>query len=129
MNTWALNDGWTLIVENNPLEVTSNLPRPDPNWRFVDANGHAHTIESLVWVDDETYWCEDCEDDHAEGHWECPRCHEHITPGTRGPNMFREFIPGTVHTYLAGPSGEHIDLPTPFTQTDVDRALRNPNLP
>lgn len=93
-----------LSAVSTPIEVTSLSPEPDPNWHYTDREGHEHRYDNgyptLVSVADETYWCGDCNDEHADSHLECPLCHETIRPGTRGPSAFRQFIQGPVEYYL-----------------------------
>lgn len=95
-----------LRAEVEQVEVTSDLPRPDPNWRFTDAQGHEHYRDTdgeyptLRTVVDETYWCSDCNDEHTDTHLECAICGETIQTGTLPPSMFREFTPGRTEYYL-----------------------------
>lgn len=95
-----------LVIEVEQIEVTSNEPRPDEKWRLTDAAGHEHYwrdgYPTLTVVVDETYWCEDCADDHTDTHLECPLCGETITPGLVGPSGFREFAPGRMSATLDG---------------------------
>lgn len=80
-------DGVEIRMERDYDEVrTLGGPAPDPDWSFTDAKGHQHRYvedewPTLKWVVDRTYWCEDCRDEHQEGHWECAQCGEHIKPG------------------------------------------------
>jgi hypothetical protein len=95
-----------LIIEVDRVEVTSNLPRPDPAWRYTDEHGHEHYWENgyptLTRVNEEPYWCEDCNDEHTDSHFECPICGETVSPGSTGPSGFREFIPGLTSYRLNG---------------------------
>lgn len=98
MATFTADDGLgDLQFECEPIEITSNLPEPDKGWRFTDTNGHEHYWRdgyvTLVLVDDERYWCEDCGEDHVESHWECPLCGEHIEPRTV-VYPYRRWMPG-----------------------------------
>jgi hypothetical protein len=98
-------EGWTFRVERDRIEVTSNLPRPDPNWQHTDQAGHQHHREDNAYptlraVDEPTYWCADCGDDHTRSRYECRICGETITPGLVGPSAFREFIPGMASYWL-----------------------------
>jgi len=97
--------GWTLRVERDRIEVTSNLQRPDPDWQHTDRAGHQHRREdgaypTLQAVDGPTYWCPDCRDEHEDRHYECRICGEAIIPGLVGPSPFREFIPGMTSYWL-----------------------------
>jgi len=98
-----------LRTETERIEVTSALPTADERWTFTDKAGHEHRYSrrgagdyypTLTWVVDETHWCEDCGDEHTEGHYECPLCGERIQPGLKGPSSFREFVPGRTTYYL-----------------------------
>lgn len=109
--TYTLPDGSKLEMWSDPIEVTSNGPRPDPSWLHTDANGHEHRwvdgeLPSLRWVVDEEDYVV-VEDGYPEeypgsGHYECTQCFERVEPGMRGPSGFREFIPGPVHCTLDG---------------------------
>lgn len=71
--------------------VTSNLPQPDPHWRYTDTAGHEHRTvaaptasgswPTLLLLADDIYWCQECRDFHADGHWQCSQCSEVIEPG------------------------------------------------
>jgi hypothetical protein len=99
-----VGDFGVLRAEAELIDVTSSLPYADEAWTYTDQAGHRHRYSkgypTLTWVIDETYWCEDCNDEHTEGHWECPLCGERITPGLKGPDMFPKRIPGMVTYYL-----------------------------
>lgn len=87
------------------IDVSSNLPRPNPTWAYTDRAGHEHRREgngypTLVVVTEEPYWCEDCHDEHTDSHYECPLCGEEISPGLIGPPLYREYIPGMTRYYL-----------------------------
>jgi hypothetical protein len=103
-------DELDLREEAELIDVTSALPYPDERWRFTDAAGHEHRYRrqgagdyypTLVWVVDERWWCDDCGDEHTEGHYECRACGERIVPGLAGPDYFPRRIPGRV-TYWLG---------------------------
>lgn len=76
----------------------SGSDEADPAWRYRDQASHKHAPETytdaggtdrvrswptLTQVVDETYWCEDCQEEHERSHMECPLCSETITPGRR----------------------------------------------
>jgi hypothetical protein len=108
MPTMTLNSPLgELTIETEMVDVTSNLPRPDKNWRFTDENGHEHYWQdndwpTLVTVVDETYWCEDCGDDHQNTHLACAICGVTVEPGMVRPPGHREFVPGRKAYYLDG---------------------------
>jgi hypothetical protein len=96
-----------LVISTEQVEITSMLPRPDHLWRHTDRQGHEHYwtddgYPTLRRVDDETYWCGDCDDEHTDSHWECAQCGERVEPGMSGPSGFREFIPGPTSYTLNG---------------------------
>ena len=97
-----------LVVEREMIDVTSNLPRPDPSWTYTDRQGHEHRYvkdqgwPTLVTVVDRVYWCEDCNDEHEDTHLACAICGEAISPGMVSPPPGREFIPGRMSATLNG---------------------------
>lgn len=71
------------------IEVSTQLPQPDPRWTYTDHAGHDHAYgtkddpyPTLVERQSEPYWCEECHDEHTDTWLECPQCGEKITPGT-----------------------------------------------
>lgn len=107
MRAEATTDRGVFRVERELIEVRSDQPRPDEQWRYTDHAGHDHYWQAgrepyptLREVVDETYWCEDCEDEHTSSHLECPLCGETIVPGSRPPSLFPERIPGPVSYFL-----------------------------
>jgi hypothetical protein len=102
-------DNHTLEMRREAIEVTSNLPQPDPDWKFTDAAGHKHhhgtdpmdRYPTLVWEHTGSHWCEDCRDDHVKGHYICRLCREEVVPGTKIDN-WRKYIPGMVEYLLDG---------------------------
>lgn len=107
-----------LRIETEMIDVSSALPYADEKWTYTDGQGHPHRYErgypTLAWIVDETYWYEDCQDQHEKGHWECPLCDEHITPGTAGPDLFPKKIPGLVSYYLNN---------QPISETEAKRLI------
>ncbi|GAA4626666.1 hypothetical protein GCM10023196_035810 [Actinoallomurus vinaceus] len=69
-----------LRVETEMIDVTSSLPKPDPNWTYTDENGHEHRYEdgypTLVRVVDDRY-IDEFGDEMEEAHLECRQCGEH----------------------------------------------------
>lgn len=107
-------------VDYEPIEIRT-LPTVefDPDWRFTDTAGHAHSRESgkfpsLGWIVDRIYWCETCREDHNEGHYECKWCGEEIEPGTRTRPGLNETRPGLA-TYRI--NGEIV------SEDEADRAI------
>lgn len=96
---------FSIRSETQMIDVTSNAPRRDPDWTYIDHNKHLHTLAkglwpTLTWIIDETYWCTTCGDEHANGHWECRECGERIEPGMIGPSGHVEKIRGLTSYYL-----------------------------
>lgn len=97
-----------LHMEREMIDVTSNGPRPDPNWAYTDEQGHEHRYvkgqgwPTLVTVVDDVYWCEDCNDEHEDTHLACTICGEEISPGMLPPSLYRKFIPGRTSAWLNG---------------------------
>lgn len=101
-------------VEQEQIEVSSYLPRPDPAWSFTDSHGHEHR-----WVADdrgqykrgqwhweldpgepEFYFDSDGEEYNGDGRHRCDLCGDEVKPGMRGSSMFAEYIPGMISYYL-----------------------------
>lgn len=95
-----------LRVEVEMIDVTTNLPQPDRSWRYTDGAGHEHYWQdgypTLASVDDETYYCSECEDEHTDSHLECPLCGEHVVPGSVDPGPWRQYEPGMKSYTLNG---------------------------
>lgn len=97
-----------LRFKTEMVDVTSNLPKPDKNWRFTDTQGHEHAWSSdafyptLRLVVDQTYWCLDCNDKHDEDHFECVVCGEVVKPGMLPPSRWTEYEPGRRQAFLNG---------------------------
>jgi hypothetical protein len=94
-----------LRAEAEMIDVSSGLPRPDPEWTYTDHAGHDHHREgngypTLVVVTEEPYWCPDCHEEHTDSHYECPLCGEEIAPGLVSAPLHREYTPGLTHYYL-----------------------------
>lgn len=111
--------GWSIDVHREQIEVTSLSERPDPKWEFADAAGHEHRwdgsdLPTLTYVIDGTDVYDDGDgylDEVPYGHYECPLCREHVTPGMTGPPPWREFTPGPMSVTLTSPEGtpHHLD--------------------
>lgn len=102
-------------IRSKPIDVTS-LSRPDPKWKFVDAQGHVHqwytagaaatsynpthsyTLPTLVQVRDGT-WFDDYGEEHELWHYACGQCGERVEPGTKADDC-RQFIPGLKSFYI-----------------------------
>ena len=107
---------WTIETHSEPIEVTSNLPKPDPSWRHTDTHGHVHTYGpdfTLTWVETYTpeepgavYFDADGDEwiDEPEGHHVCAQCGERVHPGTY-ISPFREYIQGPIEVTITGRLG------------------------
>jgi hypothetical protein len=104
-------NGDVLRTEVDMIDVSSALDRPDKRWTYTDRAGHEHRYErrlddsldhypTLVVVREESYWCPDCHEEHADSHKECPLCGEMITPGLVSAPLYREYTPGMQRFYL-----------------------------
>jgi hypothetical protein len=100
----------TVEIRTEFIDVTSNLPQPDPAWTFTDTAGHAHAYAAdgadhyptLISKYGEVEWCNECEDTHADylGMF-CRQCDEKIRPGTR--TVFgRQYIRGRQEALIDG---------------------------
>lgn len=90
-------------TERTPVHYLSDI---DAGWRYTDANGHEHhcdygaadpypTLRTVLY---ETYWCDNCGDEHELSRLECRQCGEAITPGRTGPGV--KYITGlTTYTF------------------------------
>lgn len=138
---------WTLNVQGELIDVTSEYPTPDENWRFVDKYGHEHRYErgypTLNLVVDRQHFCDGSEglynhDPHMaidESHYECATCREVIVPAQH-PSHSPRVITGMLSATLTGStelSGETIKMeltPDEFDQfaaaseADRDRLAR-----
>ncbi len=96
-----------LVIECEAIPVWY-LSDIDGGWRFTDAAGHLHHCEydaadhypTLTRVVEETYWCENCGDEHEASRLECRQCGEAIAPGTTGPGV--KYVSGITTFTLNG---------------------------
>jgi len=106
-------NGRTFEQTQEMIETTTRS-KPDPYWVFVDKAGHEHrwivdepdhhyNLPSLVSVNSEPYWCDLCEDEHSDSHFECKICREIITPGMKANNT-SEFVAGLKRYLINGQS-------------------------
>jgi hypothetical protein len=113
----GLLDGEAVLVADLRAERTSELipvlgPEPDPSWSLTDAAGHLHKPEvrddrvrsypTLATVVTDTYWCDDCRDEHDTTMQVCIGCGEVIHPGTRPARDIVVLGPVTVRAELLG---------------------------
>lgn len=105
--TYKTADGHTYRQVADEVDVTQG-PRLvyDPEWRSTDRNGHSHYwtqlgFPTLRWVP-EPQWCEQHQEDHDEGHYECAECGSKIEPGTL-------VVGGTHRETVSGISSYFID--------------------
>lgn len=90
------------IFEKRTDEVfvgTMGGVEPDPDWTYVDKQGHICTQKTKEWFVDELVWCPSCGEDHEYGHWVCPLCLEKLKPGVRPE---QRYVPGMTHYLIDG---------------------------
>lgn len=102
--------GWPcqLRTETDRIDVSTNLPKADANWSFVDSNGHFHAYNQraddgrnrypTLYERTEVRTCDNADHDHeCDGahitHWHCAVCDEEVKPGK---------IPGPHYEYMDG---------------------------
>ena len=115
-----------LEVEHEVVEIrfATTPMEVDPDWRYVDEAGHLHAYvdgktPTLEWVVDRTWWCEDCGENHEDGHLACKVCREEIEPGRKpGPSV--QHRPGRVSYSLCG---------QPIAREDAERVARILGIP
>jgi hypothetical protein len=78
------------------IDVTP-LSEPDPNWVYIDANGHTHQWDfsdphhPVVQTVKEVTDAEPDDEYPGRAHCECQQCGARIEPGWRAP-AFRQFM-------------------------------------
>lgn len=115
-NAWL--DGYELEVTVEKVDVTTNMPKLDPDWTWTDEAGHVHRNVPRTYVrHQEPDWIDEDGDEHPGDSWNvCPLCDEEVRPGMRPPTGFREYIPGPKTAKLTYPDGFVIFL----TQEGLD---------
>lgn len=92
-----------LSVTQERLDISTNLPKPDPRWTLTDAAGHFHArsedgeLPTLIRrMEHIACGCSDCAGEGYDiTHFHCRVCDEEITPGTiAGPHY--ETMPGVM---------------------------------
>lgn len=71
----------------------------DPDWKYVDEQGHICTQDSVEWFVESTEWCSECGEYHENGHWVCPLCLEKVE---RGQRPEQRYVPGMIHYFIDG---------------------------
>ena len=103
-----ITGGHTFSKETDEVFVgTFGGLEADPDWNYVDKAGHIHyaakesfvDYPTLEWYVDSIEYCDDCREDHEEGHWVCPLCLETIKPGKRPE---QQYVPGMTHYKIDG---------------------------
>jgi hypothetical protein len=100
------------------IDVTS-LHRPDPSWRFVDADGHQHVwfkdgrpatsyhpagtydVPTIEFVFEEWGYFEDGER-YAIGHQECRQCRARVPEPGFTAEAYTQYLPGLRHYTING---------------------------
>lgn len=110
-----------LEIDREVIRIDFGVPpqEPDPDWRRIDGEGHLHAwvdgkTPTLTWVVDRRWYCEDCQEEHEDGHLACAICGEAIEPG-RKPGPTTQLKPGRVSYLLCG---------QPIAKTDAERVAR-----
>jgi len=103
----------TAMNVDAPKEKVSTLGGTvrDPQWVDIDINSHRHrwygkelpTLTKQV----DTYWCEDCRDEHETITWLCRWCEAVVVPGTKQTGPSSVWIEGvaSAHVSIAGSFG------------------------
>jgi hypothetical protein len=114
MNSTLITDGTAFRVETDTVDITTDVPEPDPNWGTTDSHGHEHRwlitnveggiwhsgeLPTLRWVVDEE-WIDEDNFEREEGHYECVRCGDTVEPGRKMPPPIRRTIPGMRHYFI-----------------------------
>ncbi len=116
--------GRSVDVSRDMIDVTSNVPYPDPDWRSTDASGHEHYRKddgypTLRWIVDESAYSRVehgfLEEYPEAGHYECSICGERITPGTK-VDAVRRYVPGPTRATATDPIGRQY----PLSEADMD---------
>lgn len=104
-----------LTFETAVVDVTSDLPRPDPSWRYTDAQGHQHYwtkdgYPTLAYGRRPGLWALRVRHLTARRRWsdfrplrrQCRICDEPIEPRMVASGGWREFAPGCTQWYFNG---------------------------
>lgn len=104
METKLAEDGFSIDVNVEMVDVTTMWPNmePDPHWRAFDGHGHEHRwvdkeLPSLEYIITNRWYCCDCGDEHTEEVYVCLECGEEVEPGWRVVGREpggREYKPG-----------------------------------
>jgi hypothetical protein len=114
-------NGDVFEFERDLIDV-SMARRPDPSWRYVDAQGHVHNwyvngkpaesyspsasyeTPTLTWVKTGEEWYEDDDEPHDIGHLQCSLCGEPVQPRYCSDTT-KQYIHGLAHYRI---NGEHV---------------------
>lgn len=122
---------WAVTVTREQIPIYSNSPQPDKNWRHVDQQEHEHVYglnyPTLVYVEDEPWWCEEHSEFHEAGHYECPLCGEHIEPGLTGSSPFPTYINGPKDVRLTYDDGRERREYAILTAEAAEALIVNPD--
>jgi hypothetical protein len=126
---------WTLTVNQEWIDVTSERESPDERWTFTDSQGHDHRYErgypTLDLVVDESHWCDGREgiynhDPHEQidrSHYECEVCREVIEPAMHPPYHPNQ-IPGMRSATLTGYRSDGAQVEVWLQDDELDRVGR-----
>lgn len=122
-------NNFSIDINQQMIEVTSSMPRPDPLWCYIDAQSHEHrwsTVhETFDWVVDEPDWMDDEGEEYpGDGHYACTRCGALVVPGLLGPSLTHEYMPGLMTVTVHFSDGVVADI-TPQQLEAVSDRLRS----
>lgn len=89
-------------VSQSYIDVTTALPEIDYEWVYVDKQGHEHRWNenhdkiTNSYIEEFTYFCPDCRDEHTLYYRYCSVCREELHPGTKPPSMWAKYVPGII---------------------------------
>lgn len=90
--TINLPGGKTVEIVREMVTVESWMPETDPDWTYVDNDGHRHSTTSVrremsaKWIETSpAYTDSDGEEYNADGEYRCVDCQEVLHIGTRTP--------------------------------------------
>lgn len=124
--------GWTLEVEHDLIDVSTDYPTPDERWRYTDDAGHEHHYDhgypTLELVVDEEHWCDGNEgfmphDPHQHidaAHYECRECRQVIKPREHVGGIVRQMEAGPMRAWLSGPRPEGVQATVRLTDDEFE---------
>jgi hypothetical protein len=129
---------FNLSITRGSIDVTSDRPQSDPNWRYTDRNGHEHRYDrgypTLDLVVDAEHWCDGNEgyarhDPHMhvdEAHYECKVCRESIKPKMFPPG-YPMMMPGMIQGEVEGYRSDGALVRARLTKDDYEMLRIGPS--